>query len=288
MKIQKIHWMGGIFALLVLTADVIFFMGTNLFFFLLGIGLTILMVPILLTLISQNKKEKELNEQFLEFSRNLAESVKSGTPMGKSIMNLRRKDFGPLSPYIVRLANQISMGIPISRAFDNFALGVNSSVIKRAITLIREAENAGGQIETILDSVANSIYEIEKLKKERKSAISTLVVQGYIIFLIFVGIMLVMEFKILPLTTGVSSISSFQNFDVASGDLSGLDATTNSAVSPETLARPFLYLLLTQGFFAGLVIGKLSEGSVKAGVKHSIVLVIISLLISSGARVALG
>jgi hypothetical protein len=38
----------------------------------------------------------------------------------------------------------------------------------------------------------------------------------------------------------------------------------------------FLYLLVAQGFFAGLVIGKLGEGSIKAGVKHSFILMIAS------------
>jgi hypothetical protein len=45
--------------------------------------------------------------------------------------------------------------------------------------------------------------------------------------------------------------------------------------------------LVFQGFFAGLVIGKLSEGTVKSGLKHSIILVIIAILISTGARVFL-
>ena len=286
MRIRKMHWIGGIFGLLIVIVDISFFLGDKLFIFLLGIGFTAVLLPILAGLVLESKKEQEINQQFLEFSRNLAESVKSGTPIGKSILNMKDKGLGPLSPAVKKLANQISVGIPISRAFVNFANEADSEVVKRAISLIREAENAGGEIDHILDSVANSIYEIEKLRKERKNAVSTLVVQGYIIFLIFIGIMLIMEFKILPLTSGINSIGSFNNVDtLASGNFADVNTST---YSPEALARPFLYLLLTQGFFAGLVIGKLSEGTVKSGFKHSIVMIILAFLISSGTRVFLG
>jgi hypothetical protein len=46
----------------------------------------------------------------------------------------------------------------------------------------------------------------------------------------------------------------------------------------------FLLLLITQGLFAGLVIGKLAEGSIKSGIKHSFILVALALIISTGSR----
>jgi hypothetical protein len=57
-----------------------------------------------------------------------------------------------------------------------------------------------------------------------------------------------------------------------------------SNVDPINFSRPFLYLLVTQGFFAGLVIGKISEGSAKAGLKHSFIMATAAFLISTGAR----
>ena len=38
-------------------------------------------------------------------------------------------------------------------------------------------------------------------------------------------------------------------------------------------------MILIQGFFSGLMIGKFSEGSIKYGVKHSLALVVVALLI---------
>ena len=280
MKIRKVHWIGIIFSLIIIIVNIIFFRDEKIFFFLIGIALVVVALPFISGLIIETKIEKEKNERFLEFARNLAESVKSGTPIGQSIINMRNKNFGTLTPHVRKLANQISLGIPISKGLETFASDIDSATIKRAITLIKEAEGAGGKIEDILDSVAHSLYQIEKLRKERRAAIYNLVVQGYIIFFIFIGIMLVMQFKILPLTAGVGAI----------GPIGGEFNTnlpsvgTGGATSPEQLARPFLYLLIIQGIFTGLTIGKLSEGSLKAGIKHSFILAITAFLISTGAN----
>lgn len=283
MKIRKIHIIAIVFAAALIAAGFVFFRGEDIFLFLFAIGLFVLMLPFLVSLVVEGNIEKEKNERFLEFARNLSESVKAGTPVGKSILNMSNKDFGSLTPHVKKLANQISLGIPLSRAMETFSYEVDSSVVKRAVTLIKEAENAGGEIDYILDSVAESIYEIEKLKRERKSAVSNLIVQGYIIFFIFIGIMLVMQFKILPLTAGVSSVGTLSSGDIGAyidGGAGG-GASANAAAS---LARPLFYLLIVQGFFSGLTIGKISEGSLKAGIKHSIILIVMALMITSGAR----
>jgi flagellar protein FlaJ len=45
--------------------------------------------------------------------------------------------------------------------------------------------------------------------------------------------------------------------------------------SPMDLQRIFLHLTLVQGFFGGLVAGKMGEGSVSAGLKHSLVMMLL-------------
>ncbi|MBX4196554.1 type II secretion system F family protein [Candidatus Pacearchaeota archaeon] len=284
MRLKKMHWIGIIFSVIIAGTDLIFFLNDpNLFLFLFGIALGIVALPFIIGLVLENQREEEVAAMFLEFSRNLAESVATGTPISKSIINMSRKNYGPLNLFIAKLANQIALGIPVNEALQNFSYDVDSPVINRAITLISEAERAGGEIDYILESSAKAISEVEKLKKERKAAIYNLVVQGYIIFFIFIGIMLVMEFKILPLTEGIQGIGGLNIQSLSSvPDASAASAT--SAITAQDLARPFLYLLLSQGFFAGLTIGKITEGTIKAGIKHSFILTIAAFLISTGAE----
>jgi len=275
------HWIGIVAGVIMLAIDFIFFWGEERMLFFLGrIEVGVAALPFIVGLIIEGRTEEGINNMFLEFARNLAESVGAGTPVSKSIVNMKNKNYGLLSPHIVKLANQIELGIPVGNAFQTFANDIGSPVIKRAVSLIREAERAGGEIDYILESTAKSIAEVEKLKKERKAAIYNLVVQGYIIFFIFLGIILVMEYKIIPMTTSVSGFST-DSFDVAN---IGEDVASEGGLTSEQFTRPFLYLLLVQGLFAGLTIGKLTEGSIKKGIKHSFILMIVAFLVSTGAR----
>jgi flagellar protein FlaJ len=284
MKINKANIIGMSAGLIIAGVSLIFFvlgkLEPKIFYFILGISFVIFSLPFFANLLVESEKEKNKEQMFLEFTRDLAEGVKSGTPISKTIINVRNKDYGSLNPYIQKLINQITLGIPVSKALGVFARDVHNPVISRSISLIKEAERAGGSIETILDSVSFSVSQIEKLKKERKAAIYNLAVQGYIIFFIFIVIMLVMQFKILPITS---------ELNINTGDLSAVGlAGVRQTSQVSDISSSFLYLLLSQGFFAGLVIGKISEGSIKSGLKHSLALVAMALIISTGARAFFG
>lgn len=283
-KPNKAQVIGLVVAIITIILSFIFLKGTDIFYFILGLAVIIGMFPFFVSIILATSAEREREEMFLEFSRNLVENVKAGTPISKSILNVRKKDYGKLNPHINKLANQIALGIPVKNALETFSRDVNSVTVTRAVTIISEAEKAGGKIDDILEAVAKSVSQVEKLKKERRAAMYTLMVQGYIIFFIFIIIMLVMQFKILPIASGLGS-----GLGQGGEGIPGFDIGTKGAIATsQQLAQPFLWLLIAQGFFAGLVIGKLAEGNMKAGLKHSFILVALAVLISTGAKVFIG
>lgn len=270
MKFEKTHWIGIGIGTAIATSSIGIFRGSRLLYFLLIISLVISALPFMISIILNQNLQNKKEEKFLEFSRDLVENVKSGTPISKSIINLKNRDYKTLNPHIQKLANQLTLGITLTQALRTFANDINSKLITRAVGLISEAERAGGKIESILESVAKSTNQIENLKKERKAAVSNLVTQGYIIFMVFIIIMLVLEFKILPL---VSDLSGSE----------GLNVDINK-VNPDEFGMPMLIMILVQSLFAGLVIGKISEGSIKSGIKHSFILLTITLLVTTGAK----
>ena len=203
MEIKISHWVGIFLGLIVILGSFLL-IGTSFFFFAIGIGVLIIVAPFVFEVMRETTVATEKEEMFLEFARNLVESVKTGTPISKSILNVRNRPYGVLSVHVKKLSNQIALGIPLSKALQTFAKDANNPTIARALTLIGQAEKAGGDIGMILESVANAVNTSEKLKKERKAAISTLVVQGYIIFVVFILIILVMQFRIIPMIAGIS------------------------------------------------------------------------------------
>jgi len=282
MELRKTHWVGIIIGT-VIVASSLLFIGTDLMFFIAGVGIVIAVLPFILAVMKESKVSVEKEEMFLEFARSLVESVKTGTPISRSIMNIKNKSYGVLSPHIKKLANQISLGIPLGMALQTFSRDVDNPTISRSITLIGQAEKAGGDIGRILEDVAGAVSTADKIKKERKAAVSTLVVQGYIIFFVFMIIILVMQFRIIPIINNISGVG-------AGGAIAGIGGISagGGGLNQEELSSSFLYLLLIQGLFSGLTIGKLAEGNIKSGIKHSFALMLSSFLISTGANLFFG
>src|SRR3989344_255888 len=274
-KLDKIHWIGIVVGLGAASTSFLF---KEFLFFILVISAIIVSLPFLISFLIYQRNQKEKEEMFLAFSRDLVENVKSGTPIVRSIHNLNNRNYGTLSPHVRKLSSQITLGIPLSNALETFASDTESKVIARSVGLISEAEKAGGKIETVLESVANSVNQIEVLKKERKASVANLVTQGYLIFLVFIIIMLVLEYKILPLVTDLSIPSGETGLNVGIGQRGGI----------ENFSTPLFIMIFIQSFFAGLVIGKISEGSIKQGYKHSFILLSLTLLITTAARAVWG
>lgn len=273
MKLELMHWLGiGIGIILIVVSFVA--SSGDLLKFLLVVSFLVAIVPFFISFMLAQSKQREKEEKFLEFSRDLVETVRSGTPVSKGIINLKNRAYGSLSPHIFKLANQLTMGITLSEGLLIFAKETNSTVVSRAVSLISEAEKAGGNIEVILESVVSSVAQVEKLRKERQASVSNLITQGYMIFFVFIIIMLVMEFKILPLVA-----------DLDKGE--GLSMSVNK-LDPEEFSFPLFMMLVVQSVFAGLVIGKISEGTLKAGIRHSFVLLTATLLITTGTRAFFG
>jgi len=272
MKINKQEIIGLITGVILIVASLIFIRNLKLLSFLIVISLLIIALPFIISISLKSGKQKEKEKRFLDFIRDLVENVKSGTPINKGISNVKNRDYGVLSPHVLKLANQLNLGIPLSKAFANFAKETKSRVISRSVNLISEAERAGGEISEILESVSESVNLTENLKKEQKAGVYNLVVQGYIIFIVFIIIMLVLQFYILPLMEGVGSID----------DLGG--SVQNSNFNPDDFAVPLISLLIVQSIFAGLVIGKISEGNIREGIKHSFILLALVLVILTGAN----
>lgn len=282
MNSKKPYITGIILAIVVILGSYLFRkkIGESFFTFIAIVSLIVATAPFVILLIQKQGKQKQKEEKFLEFTRDLVENVKSGTPINKGIYNLKDKDYGSLTNHIKKLSNQLEVGINLEKALSTFSKETKSTVIARSVILISEAQKAGGDISNILESVSTSVAQTEEIKKERKAAISNLVVQGYIIFMVFIVIMLVLEYAIFPI-----AIQFSQNAPQTLGSASNV---TPPPMTTEQISRPMFFLLLTQSLFAGLIIGKISEGNVLSGIKHSFILITITLLITTGAKAFLG
>ena len=282
MKLTTKHWIGIVFCIAMIVADIAFFSESKMFYFVLGIAVIVAILPFLTDFLTQVGREKEKEEMFLEFTRSLVSSVRAGNPISRSIIHMRGKNFGSLTPHTQKLADQIALGITVRQALQIFASDIGNNVINRSVALIIEAEESGGEIDKILESTAKSVSETEDVKKERRSSMYSLVVQGYIIFFIFLVIMMIVQYKFIP--TLLATVAEAGAGGTLGGIGGGLGLPQSTTPDIAFLGTLFLVMVIVQGFFCGLVIGKLSEGTIKSGIKHSAIISAMAYLLVTGMQ----
>lgn len=276
MKLKSKHYISLIFGFLIIAADFILFfsftgekIGPKEWYFgpILVIGSLISSIIFILDFMEENKKQKELETKFLEFVRALVETVRSGVSIPQAIVHVASVNFGSLTPYIQKLAHQIEWGYTLHEALTIFANDTDNSVIKRAIAIVIEAEKSGGDMGSVLEAVTQSVLELKKIKDERKSNAYTQTIQGYIIYFFFVVIMVVLQVYLIPKLSTVGGELGQGLGTIGVGSLGGGGAGVD-------FGTIFIVTIIIQGLFAGLMLGKFSEGDYKSGLKHSLILVI--------------
>ena len=119
------------------------------------------------------KKKNEIEEKFPDFLRDMAEYWKGGLSMTVAVQTLVKSEYGALNEEVKKMSDQLSWGIKFSDVIKQFSERVGTPLVKRAITLIAEADRAGGKISDILVTAANDSREIKFLEGERSRAIGS-------------------------------------------------------------------------------------------------------------------
>jgi flagellar protein FlaJ len=228
-------------------------------------GGLLLILPPVMSLYTRYSTRKEIEDQFVSFRMDLTDSIDSGMTLPMALEHCSKRDYQALSKYIKHLVAQVNWGVPFKKALKSFSIKTRSPSVKRAVETIIETYRAGGKISDTLTSVTKSMTTINKIDAERRSSVYSQVVTSYMIFFIFIFIMVVIQVFILP------SLSPETIADIA------IEGAT--PLSPEEYSQIFTVFILIQGFFAGLATGKMAEGSLTAGLKHSLLLAFIGYVI---------
>ncbi len=223
------------------------------------LSMIVMGVPPAMLHYSRYERMKEVEESFPDFIRDITEGLRGGMTLPLAIKYASNNNYGALNPHIKTLVAQITWGITFDTALHHFVKEIDNPTITRAISTVIEAHRSGGNIAEALDAVGKSTVELEKLRRERESRISSQMMTGYIIFFIFIVIMIGMREFLLPaLTWGTPATSGNE-----------MMAASEGKVNVELYGRMFTHLAIIQGVFSGLAIGKLAEGSISAGAKHA-------------------
>lgn len=246
----------------------------------------IIATPILFIRYKKYREFKEMEEKFPNFLRDLIESLRAGLPLHKAIVNASKINYGSLSKEIQKMANQITWGISADKVLLQFAERIKSSKRMYAATqVILESYLTGGDVISTLDTVADSQLTLLDTEKDRTATLSPYTIVMYAIALIFIGIVVAINKLMVPIFALAQQGQEFglinpcaQCAGLECGVCTVFEATSANLfiLKPGSIGAYytslFFFMSLIQAIFAGLVAGQISEGSLIAGFRHSLIL----------------
>lgn len=230
----------------------------------------IFIFPIIMIKYSEYKKRKEVEDLFPVFLRDFVESIRGGMTIPHALKSVSKNDYKALSPHVKKMAIQLDWGITVERVLLNFSKRAKSRLISRIVSSVRESHRFGGNLPDTLEALSNTAVEVDRLREERRLYLNSQIITGYIIFFVFLAVIIALEKFLVPSLTGVS----------VTGFIGETPTMSSSApISADEYKTIFRNLIVIQGFFAGLAVGKMAEGAIIPGLKHSMFMMFIGSLV---------
>ncbi len=220
----------------------------------------------------ETRRTGKLEVEFPAMVRDISLSVKSGMTLKGAMSIAAGGQYGALTPAIKQIDNMMSWGVSFEDALLHFAKKYPTPLIRRTIFTLIEASRMGGQLGEILEGVATDAEETKVLERKRSSETKPYLMVCYISYFVFLTVILIMSYIFLPTMKEAAEVATGEALPSGLGQF---------AVSDEDLAlynMLFFHALVVQGFFAGIVTGKIGEGKAVAGLKHSVFFIVVAVI----------
>lgn len=234
----------------------------------LALPFVLFLAPYLIMSLYEIKRVESKMEVIPRFLRDIVDNVESGMDLISSIKATVDSEYGVLNEDIKKLVNQLSWGIDFEIAILHFANNVGSMDLKRDFLLVNEARKVGGHVEKILREFSIKISTDNLRRKERRSNLASNTFTGYVSFLIFIFIIVLIYNNL------------FLGFGSTIEDSTLADPATQVDSSSQTAVYLTLLMLLSYelAILSGFLFGLMQENNIISGAPHVVALTIITFI----------
>jgi len=196
------------------------------------------------------------------FLKDISEGRKMGLSPEKCIESLGNRNYGYLTKHIRKMSYQLSWGLPIRKVLSTFNHEVKSWLTKVIGSIVMEViEVGGGTLQSFVE-MSKFTHTIDELERSKRASL-----KPYIFIMYFAAVLSVFSLFLTIL---------FITQPLVPSNLANPVTTTQTTIGNTT--NLLLTAAVFQSWVIGLVAGKMGEGSVAQGFKHSLILVTLTVL----------
>ena len=215
------------------------------------------------------KKKKDIEDQLPDFLREISSSTASGMTVFDAINSVSKGEHGRLTPELQRMSSQLSWGISVKDALDNFAKKINTNSVKRMVITINKALEIGGNTSAVFDAAAKEMDQAKRVEQQRKAEMSMYSIVIFISFFVFLAVILIIDKTIFQ--------AIFDLQDEMAGQAIGNMRIAD--IDHVLLKNMFFSFIMVQSIGGGLLGGFMTDGNLSSGVRYGFILVLVSFFI---------
>jgi flagellar protein FlaJ len=201
--------------------------------------------------------------------RDIAEAVNSGVTLPKAVEEATDKGYGPLSKELTKVIALFALGNSWEDAVLSLTKRVRSPSVARFATILVEANQSGGKMSEVLDMSVGLFSSIEQYKQEQRNNMKPYLYTVYAAIVIFLIIsVVVLNQFLIPLSV------STKNPIGPSSTITILDTNYYTSI--------LFWASVVESLFAGLIAGKIGDNCYLAGLRHSVILLILTMVFFNG------
>lgn len=197
--------------------------------------------------------------------RDIAEAIHSGVTLPKAVEQATAKGYGPLSKELERAMALFVLGSNWENSIMSITKRVKNASVARFATILVEADQAGGKITEVLDMSVELFSNIDQYREEQLNNMKPYTYTIYAAIAVFLIISLVVLTQFLvPLgSSGMSQMGPGNSVTM-------LDINYYSSI--------LFWASIIESLFAGLIAGKIGDRCYLSGLRHSALLIGITLI----------
>ncbi len=232
----------------------------------LVLGLLVFMAPYGFSMSAKLRRISKIEERLPDFLRDVAEAGRFGMTLPDAIVVASGGRYGLLTDEIKKMASQLEWGVPVATSLRLFEERVPTPLVRRVVSIVTRANEAGGNVADVLTMVAHDTRETQLEAQARQISMLTYVTVIYIAFFVFLVTIYIMAAVFLPqmITAGegISGSSAIQ----ASG------AITLQFTFVPILFLAFMVAVIVHAVGDGIMAGILYNGRIAEGLQHATIM----------------
>jgi len=253
-----------------------------------GIGIVVGFVSAFFSLVFMDglKKAtriKKIESVFPDFLGLVASNLRAGMTVDRAMLLSSRPEFDPLDSEILQVGKDISTGKPVEVALKSMSNRIGSEKINKTLLIILSGIRAGGDLAVLLEETSRNMRQREFIEKKAASQVLMYVIFIFLAVAVFApGLFSLSGILVETMTDLMGNV-----------DVNSMPQNAPISFSTITISTTFIFyfsicFIIAMDLMAALVLGLVSKGDEKEGLRYLPIMLILSLGIFFGLGKILG